>query len=66
MTLHTKRAIENCPDYAKDYKYIVARDVDSTLWFYGAWNDEHEANRVAQVLGENALVLDNDDYTEKE
>lgn len=66
MTLSGSRPINNCPDYAKHYKYIVARDVDGEIWFYGAWNDEKEANRVAKELGENAMVLDNEDYEEEE
>ena len=48
--------VENCPEYAKDYEFIVARAVNGRLWFYGAWN---EANRVAESLGDNALVLTN-------
>jgi hypothetical protein len=51
--------VENCPDYAKDYKLIVARAVNGKLWFYGAWNDYSEASRVAESLGDNAIILEN-------
>lgn len=30
--------INNLPDYADKYKYIVATLVDGQLWFYGAYD----------------------------
>lgn len=32
--------INNCPEYAKEHKYIIARNDDLQLWFYGAFDDE--------------------------
>lgn len=52
--------IKNIPDYAKDYKYIVARRVDGEFWFYDAWNDSYKANTVARELksyGNDAVVF---------
>jgi hypothetical protein len=51
--------IENYPDYAKDYKFIVACEVNGKLWFYGAWNDDSKTYRIADSLGDNAIVLTN-------
>lgn len=39
--------INNIPGYAIKYKYIVANRVDGVLWFWGAWNNRHEANEAA-------------------
>ena len=45
--------IQNVPEYAKNYKYIVARRVDGELYFWGAWNDRNKANEVAiEISGE--------------
>ena len=43
--------IYNLPDYANEYKYIVARRIDGDLWFWGAWDDRNEANKVALEIG---------------
>jgi len=43
--------INNCPDYAKDYEFIVVRVVDSELWFYGAYENGFEAERVCLRVG---------------
>jgi hypothetical protein len=42
--------INNVPDYAYDYKYIVARWVEEEWWFYEAYNDEEKADEVADEL----------------
>lgn len=39
--------INNLPIYAKDYKYIVARECDGDWWFYGAYNEGFKAERAA-------------------
>lgn len=45
--------INNLPEYAKEYKYIVARRIDNELWFWGAWDNRNEANNVAiEIDGE--------------
>lgn len=50
--------INNLPIYAKGYNYIVARDVDGELWFWGAWDDRNKANEAALELG-NGVVIEN-------
>lgn len=42
--------INNLPEYANEYKYIVARWYDDELWFYGAWNDEEKAEKAAEEI----------------
>ena len=42
--------VKNLSNYAINYKYIVASDVDGDLWFYGAWNDENRAYEVARNI----------------
>lgn len=39
--------VNNVPEYAMNYKYIVAIDCDDSLWFYGAWNNTEAAEKVA-------------------
>lgn len=39
--------IKNMPDYADNYEFIVARKVDGEYWFYGAYANVCEANKVA-------------------
>lgn len=39
--------INNLPDYAKNYKFIVCSEVDNELWFYGAYNDYNRAIDIA-------------------
>ena len=39
-------SINNCPEYAKNYKYIIARNDAGSLWFYGAFNNEDDVNRI--------------------
>ena len=53
--------INNMPEYAKLYNYIVARIVDDELWFYGAYATEPVANFTASTI--NGIVIKN---TEKE
>ncbi len=43
--------INNIPDYARNYTYLVARDDDKgELWFYGAYNDGVKAQQVADEI----------------
>lgn len=42
--------INNLPAYANNYKYIVVREVDGELWFWGAWNDANKANEAALAI----------------
>lgn len=43
--------IKNIPAYANDYEFIVAREVDGALWFYGAYADGFKADKVATEVG---------------
>lgn len=44
--------INNLPEYAEDYGYIVVTKVDNEYWFYGAFHDPWVAESVAyQVDG---------------
>ena len=43
-------------------RYIVARACQNELWFWGAWDDKERAEEVAKELGDNAIVLFNDNY----
>jgi hypothetical protein len=49
--------INNIPDYAGNFTYIVARLCENELWFWGAWNDEEVAYKVAAEIG--GLVVQN-------
>ncbi len=60
MQTHTKAAgviVNNVYDYALDMPYWVVRAVDGKCWFYGAWRDRAEANRVAKE--EDGFVVEN-------
>ena len=50
--------IKNKPNYAKEYSFIVAREIDNDLWYWGAYNDRNEANRVASEI--NGMVFQNE------
>lgn len=43
--------INNKPDYAKDYEFIVARECDGEYWFWGAYENGFEAGRIALEIG---------------
>lgn len=49
--------INNCPEYAKKYKYIIARNDAGTLWFYGAFDDSDKVHRIAAEIGESAVII---------
>lgn len=41
--------INNYPEYADNYNYVVAREVDGEYWFYGAY-DRLKADEVARQI----------------
>ena len=43
--------IKNCPDYAKDYEFVVARKVDGEYWFYGAYANGFKAEQDCVKIG---------------
>lgn len=42
--------INNKPNYANEYEFIVAREVDGEYWFYGAYADGFKAEKVAMEI----------------
>ena len=46
------RIINNMPEYAYEYEYIVAREdeTDGGLWFWGAYEDEKTARKAAREI----------------
>ena len=49
------KMVKNIPNYAKVYKYIVARYADGGWWFYGAYYSEEKAIAVATEI--NGIVV---------
>lgn len=43
--------INNKPEYANEYEYIVTTKIDNEYWFYGAYADESKAYKVASEIG---------------
>lgn len=43
--------INNLPATATQYAYIIAREVEGALWYYGADNNRDRANEVALAVG---------------
>lgn len=43
--------VMNVKEYAKSKRYIVAREVDGTLWFWGACDDMEQAEQTAKEIG---------------
>lgn len=55
--------VNNLYAYAKEKKYIVARQTDdvengSDLWFWGAWDDLRQAQDAANEVG--GIVLESE------
>ena len=42
--------INNMPEYANDSEFVVVRNVNDELWFYGAYSDGSKANKVAREV----------------
>jgi hypothetical protein len=49
--------VKNLSAYAHTCRYIVARECDGDLWFWGAWNDYDTAYRVSCEVG--GIVITN-------
>lgn len=49
--------INNMPEYAGHYEFVVVRNVDDQLWFYGAYRDGFQADEIAHKIG--GLVVHN-------
>lgn len=46
----TNMKVNNQPEYASRYEFVVARMVDDELWFYGAYRDGFKADQVASEV----------------
>lgn len=42
--------IENLPEYAYQYRFIVYRDADGQHWFWGAYSDSRKACEVTKTV----------------
>lgn len=54
--LDVKVAVNNCPEKELGTGYMVARLVDSNLWYFGHYNSMDRAAEVAVELG-NGVIL---------
>ena len=54
--IDAKVNIMNCPDKPLKTGYLVARVIDSLLWYYGLYDTMDRAAEVAVELG-NGVVL---------
>ena len=43
--------INNMPEYAKHYEFVVVRNIDGQLWFYGAYSNGFKADEIAHEIG---------------
>ena len=50
--------VKNLPEYANEYKYIVASQIDGDLLFWGAWNNMKKAIKAAEKIG-GKVVMNN-------
>jgi len=49
--------IKNMPKYANEHEFIVARNFENDLWFWGAFDSRREANDVAEKI--EGVVIEN-------
>ena len=50
--------INNIPEYANHFKYIVATLVEGQLWFYGAYDEYDTADRAFKET-DDRLIIEN-------
>lgn len=50
--------VNNVPR-GKKCKYIVARECDGELWYWGRWDDKEKAAKIAAEIG--AIVVEMED-----
>lgn len=48
--------VKNLPAQAEFEKYVVARECEAELWYYGTYPNEQKAKAVAEEIG-NGVVL---------
>lgn len=56
--------VNNVPEYAGQYRYIVARLVDCALWFWGAYGTPERAAEAAGSL-DSAIIVINEEGEEE-
>lgn len=49
--------INNKPEYADHYEFIVARKVNGELWFYGAYSNGFKADQIASKI--SGIIIHN-------
>lgn len=49
--------INNKPESADHYEFVVAREFDDAWWFWGAYKDGYKAAKAAQEI--NGVVFHN-------
>lgn len=49
--------ILNMPEYASHYEFVVVREIDNDLWFWGAYPDGFKAEQIALEIG--GLIVHN-------
>lgn len=42
--------INNLPKYATDYEFIIATENNNEFWFFGAYENGFEADRIASQI----------------
>lgn len=47
----------NAPEYASHYEFVVAREINGELWFWGAYSNGFKADKVANEIG--GIVIHN-------
>lgn len=58
MKKMVKINVHNVPAYALKAPYWVCRLSEGELWFWGAWNTNDEAQKIAREIG--GTVVSND------
>lgn len=52
-----KGVVYNCPEYVKNGDFIVVRECDGELWFYGDYkNDIDRAHYIAKEVGGIVMI----------
>ena len=55
IKLEKKMKINNLPDYAIDCMFIVVRECENGLWFWGAYDDNETANHAAKEINGSVI-----------
>ena len=47
--------INNLPEYAWEYRYVVAREVNGEFWFYGAFSGIKTAQAAVKEINNGVI-----------